>query len=155
MKTKEYLEQILVDYQRNYYFFISHDRYFVKKLATKLIIIKDNNVTCFDGSYDTYLEKNTKIESSSANNTLASKILEPKNKPKNNDKEVRKEINKLENEIAKLELKIDELKQSTFVEENYSDFNKMQTIMKKIENLNLELTEKMKHWEELFSIIDK
>ena len=31
----------------------------------------------------------------------------------------------------------------------------MQTIMKKIEDLNLELTEKMKHWEELFSIIDK
>lgn len=154
MKTKEYLEQILVDYQGTI-IFISHDRYFVKKLATKLIIITNNNVTCFDGSYDKYLEKNTKIESASENNTFASKILEPKNKQKNNDKEVRKEINKLENEIAKLELKIDELKQSTFVEENYSDFNKMQTIMKKIEDLNLELTEKMKHWEELFSIIDK
>lgn len=154
MKTKEYLEQILVDYQGTI-IFISHDRYFVKKLATKLIIITANNVTCFDGSYDKYLEKNTKIESASENDTFASKILEPKNKQKNNDKEVRKEINKLENEIAKLELKIDELKQSTFVEENYSDFNKMQTIMKKIEDLNLELTEKMKHWEELFSIIDK
>ena len=154
MKTKEYLEQVLANYQGTI-IFISHDRYFVKKLATKLIIIKDDKVTYFDGSYDMYLEKNVKDEPTNDKKTEISKDKEAKPEIKNNDKAIRKEINKLENEIAKLELKIDELKQSTFVEENYYDFNKMKMITDKIENLNLELNEKMKRWEELFASIDK
>lgn len=154
MKTKEYLEQVLANYQGTI-IFISHDRYFVKKLATKLIIIKDDKVTYFDGSYDMYLEKNVKDEPTNDKKAEISKDKEAKPEIKNNDKAIRKEINKLENEIAKLELKIDELKQSTFVEENYSDFNKMKIITDKIENLNLELNEKMKCWEELFASIDK
>lgn len=153
MKTKEYLEQVLANYHGTI-IFISHDRYFVKKLATKLIIIKDDKVTYFDGSYDMYLEKNVKVEPTNDKKTDISKEKEAKPEMKNNDKAIRKEINKLENEIAKLELKIDELKQSTFVEENYSDFNKMKIITDKIESLNLELNEKMRRWEELFAFID-
>lgn len=152
MSTKEYLEKILEDYQGTI-IFISHDRYFVRKLANKLIIITDGKVEYFEGTYDEYKEKNKDIASEKI---IETKIHKEKNiTTTNNDRNIRKDISKLENEIVKIELKIDELKQSTFDEQVYSDFNKIKQIEEKIEKLNDELKEKMDKWEELFTLIDK
>lgn len=152
IKTREYLEQILKNYEGTI-IFISHDRYFVRKIANKLIVINNHECEYFDGTYDEYKEKNNeninniqKASSSKITNKVEKKL---------NERDIKKEINKLENEISKIEVQIDELKQKSFEEENYSDIIKMKTITDKIENLNTNLNEKIKEWENLFNLLDE
>ena len=56
--TKEILEEALLDYEGTL-LFISHDRYFINKIAKKLIMFEDKRLISFDGNYEYYKEKNT------------------------------------------------------------------------------------------------
>ena len=56
IETKEMLEEALDDYQGTI-LFISHDRYFINKLADKILYIQDKKIKEYYGNYDYYLEK--------------------------------------------------------------------------------------------------
>ena len=56
IETRTILEEALKEYKGTI-IFISHDRYFINKIATKIYEIKDNNVTLYLGNYDYYKEK--------------------------------------------------------------------------------------------------
>lgn len=144
---KEHLEDILTEYTGTV-IFVSHDRYFVKKIADELLVFENDGVKYYKYGYDEY-EKN-KLENVPV-------VLENKKEKKINKEEpekvnvynVRKELNKVENEIIKLEVKLNKLESELFKEEVYSDFNKSSEVNKKIDNINVELSELNKKWEEL------
>ncbi|MCM3236532.1 ATP-binding cassette domain-containing protein [Heyndrickxia oleronia] len=67
--TKEILETALLNYEGTI-FFISHDRYFINKLATRIIELQPTGVTNYNGNYDDYIESKShakKVESSNRN----------------------------------------------------------------------------------------
>lgn len=53
------LEESLIDYNETI-LFVSHDRYFINKVATKIIELKDKNIKTYLGNYDYYLTKRDK-----------------------------------------------------------------------------------------------
>ena len=148
---KEHLENILSEYEGTI-IFVSHDRYFVRKIAKSLLVFDNNGVTYYPYGYDQYVEENKK-------NVLVPEVKEKKKKKqeevepeKVNLKDLKKELNKVENEIIKIEVKINELNNELFKEEVYNDYNKSSALNDKINKYKVELEELNKKWEEL---IDK
>ena len=169
---KESLENILKEYKGTL-IFVSHDRYFVNKIADSLLVFKPNNVTFFNGTYEEYKEKykneeyndksnndNTKSETSKDNKFL--NALQDENVKSNNkyfmNKEIKKakaKIEKLEQEINKLEDEAASLKQEMGKKEYSTDYLKLKELQENIDNINMAIEEKMAIWDELSEKVDK
>lgn len=132
--SKENLESILKDYKGTV-IFVSHDRYFIRKLSTELLIFDGYDVEYYPYSYDEYIEKEKKKEIIIEEKKEIIKQISSNTNNKERHK-IEKEIEKYENDIKKLE-------QDLLKEEVYLDFNKANEIngiilekKKKLEELN-------------------
>ncbi len=137
---KESLENMLVNYKGTI-IFVSHDRYFVNKLADKLLVFDERGVTFYPYGYREYMEKmadiNTTIETTQSKSTTK-KVEVPKERnfsPKKEIDKKKKKIEKLETTIAEYERKIQELKLELEKPEVYSDFEKISVIQNEIDTL--------------------
>ncbi len=142
--SKEHLESILKSYPGTL-IFVSHDRYFVRKIATELLVFANNEVTYYPYGYQEYEEKKAKeiIEDNHEVKVKETKV---------NSNELRnreKELSKLEKSIAKKEQEIKELKNSLFNEDVYSDYQKVKEINDLIKAKEDELVLLNNSWEEL------
>ena len=171
---KESLENILKEYKGTL-IFVSHDRYFVNKIADSLLVFKPGNVTFFDGTYEEYEEKYREYEGDvsymqEGNNLSNQKPLKDEkyshekleNAKSNNqyfiNKEIKKakaKIEKLEQEINKLEAEIANLKQEMSKEEYSTDYLKLKDLQEEIDKINATIEEKMTEWDELNEMVDK
>lgn len=142
--AKEKLESILSDYPGTI-IFVTHDRYFVNKLAQCLLVFKNGEAKYYNLTYDEYLEK-VKFEK------IPKPVENPKNKIKQNKvnpREQEKNIKKLEREIKIIEENIKSLKDDLFKPEVYSDYTKVNDINLKIENLEKDLLISLEKLEEI------
>ena len=144
---KETLENMLKEYKGTL-IFVSHDRFFVNKIANKILSFSNGESKFYDCGYEEYLEKQSQEPE---------KIIEKENKPekktyinplKEKDKLERK-IKKLEEAISKKEEEIQNLKIELTKEEVYSDYVKVGQIQETISSLNEELENDMLLWEEM------
>ncbi|MDY0024169.1 MAG: ABC-F family ATP-binding cassette domain-containing protein [Candidatus Izemoplasmatales bacterium] len=133
--SKNIVEDIFEEYQGPI-IFISHDRYFINKVADKIIRL-DNDFTLFSGNYEDYIISQKKA-------TEVKKTKEKKLPSLNKEKL----INNLEKQIDILENEIKEINESLFKEEVYNDheiyFAKeslMKEKEKELENLIVEIEE--------------
>lgn len=147
---KEHLENILSEYTGTI-IFVSHDRYFVKKIANQLLVFDDDGVNFYPYGYEEYMQKMDSKEEKKEVKKEEKKIPVPNEVPnkKVNTYDARKNLNKLENEIIKLETKIKEYNNELFKSDVFNDYNKSSSINSKIEELSKELEEKNALWEEL------
>ncbi|MBE7053884.1 MAG: ABC-F family ATP-binding cassette domain-containing protein [Ruminococcaceae bacterium] len=130
-------------------FFVSHDRYFLNKVATKIVELTSDGVRSFDGNYDYYLEKKD-VES-----TVSNKPSEKKTNSYQEEKRLlglkrslEKKISKTEEEIAILEEKNTLLNEELVT--NATDYEKCNEIYKEIEKNNetiMELYEEFEKYE--------
>ena len=172
--SKETLESLLLNYDGTV-IFVSHDRYFVNKIATKLLIFESGETKIFDGKYNDYAHPNTKIVEE------VTKEIEKKPKkekieypidfddPKEADPILslspymaRKEKNKLQNQLEKTEAKSAEaeekLKQleADFINpEIASDFVKLMEVQAEIEKTQSQIEKFMADWVEIQEKIEK
>lgn len=153
---KETLEQMLLDYEGTV-LFVSHDRYFVKRIADELLVLEDGHVEYYAFGYEEYEEKNVERnekyqkEMSFALSTKQDKV-ESKEKPKNynpgkEESKRRRKLEKLETEISGLEGKIDMLKEQLQLPENSSNYTKLQEIQESIDESEERLLELLEEWE--------
>lgn len=153
---KESLENILKEYEGTL-IFVSHDRYFVNKIANKILEFKPGKVTFFDGTYEEfqeYKEKNEVEEENLKENKNEIKTKEEKNNK--NQYLLNKEINKKKNKLLKIEKEIEEyekeikqIEQEMGKEENATDYIKLNELQEEIQKLNEKIEEKMIEWEEI------
>lgn len=141
---KESLEYLLKNYKGSI-IFVSHDRYFVNKIADSLLIFENGNVKYFNGTYEEYL-KNRTCEDVIERNV---KVQSEKNLENKEKYQIRKRIGKVENEIEKREEKIKKLELDMQQEQICTDYIKLNEMQKQIQNLNDELSKFMDEWEEL------
>lgn len=148
---KESLERILNKYEGTL-IFVSHDRYFVSKIANALLIFENDKVTFFDGNYDEYIEKRQK-ESEEEQIVI---VKEKEKKNATNSYFVNKEKNKISNRIKKIEeqinqkeLEISKFEQEMQKEEVCADYIKLSEIQDKIKSVTNEIELLMTEWEEL------
>ncbi len=145
--SREWMEDALSDYEQTL-LFVSHDRYFIDKFATRVWELRGGQITDFRGGYREFRawrerqELVTQIEKQKEREQPKEK--KPKSeRPKNNDKA----IARLEREIARLEARIAELDKDA--EAHGSDYQKLMEIQAGKDELEAELTELYARWEEL------
>ena len=157
---REYLESILNEYQGTV-LFVSHDRYFISKVATSLLVLAKDNYHLFKGNYKEYLEslKSQIIDNNTSKNiddnskNKSDVLNEPKKKV--NTYNLGKEINKLEREIKKLEERIKSLEESLYLEEVYSDYDKLNQVNNEIKEDKERLEELNTKWLELMEVSEQ
>ena len=145
--SREWMEDALSDYEQTL-LFVSHDRYFIEKFATRIWALADGRITDFRGGYSEFCQWRDRQEVFRQNERAAQKKKEPKAEPKKkpvqgNDKA----IAKAEREIAKLEARIAAL--DAEAEANGSDYQKLMELSAEREGLETELLELYEQWEEL------
>ena len=145
--SREWMEDALSDYEQTL-LFVSHDRYFIEKFATRIWALADGRITDFRGGYSEFCQWRDRQEVFRQNERAAQKKKEPKAEPKKkpvqgNDKA----IAKAEREIAKLEARIAAL--DAEAEANGSDYQKLMELSAEREGLENELLELYEQWEEL------
>lgn len=151
---KEHLEDILVEYPGTI-IFVSHDRYFVNKIADSLLIFEDGKVEYFPYSYEEY-EKKVK-----ENTSLEVKNIEKKESKKNvvkvanNFNDLKRELKIVEKDIIKNETLLKKYNAELAKEENYSDYFKAKMLADNINSLNDVLEVLNKRWEEITDELTK
>ncbi len=152
---KESLENILKEYQGTL-IFVSHDRYFVNKIADCILAFELNGVTYFNGNYEQYCEYKESQIVEEKTEEVVEKVKSNSNNQYLQNKEMTKRKNKmkkLESEIEQREQEVQELKQKMKKEEICTDYVKLKEIQDKITEIEQVIEQKMLEWEELGSSI--
>lgn len=154
--SKQVLEEALEDYEGTI-LFVSHDRYFINKIANKVFDITEEGYNIYLGNYDYYLEK--REQEKIAKRLKEEKVVETKVKEVNDyvlGKEEKRRIRKLERmrdelifQIDELESKIKRVNEELMKEEVYTDVVKTQEWNGKLKELTSELEEKNNSWLEI------
>ncbi|MFS0857830.1 ABC-F family ATP-binding cassette domain-containing protein [Paenibacillus taichungensis] len=168
--AKEVLEAALMDYEGTL-LFISHDRYFLNKMAERIVELHPGGTEHYLGNYDDYVEKKQELEDI-AREAAEARLASSKNSAKSDpalsaieksgaasfeaDKQAKREERNrqrkqeaLEQQIAKLETEITELEAQMALPEIYQDYMKLQELQGKAEDHKLQLAKAYEEWEEL------
>ncbi|MEW4353681.1 ABC-F family ATP-binding cassette domain-containing protein [Streptococcus pneumoniae] len=151
--SKEVLENALIQYDGTL-LFVSHDRYFINRVATKVLELSETGSTLYLGDYDYYLEKKAEQvasleEQKEAVSTMTSSGATDYQAQKENQKEQRKiarRIEQIEAEIDQLETRSAQL-QAAMLETN--DVGELTDLQKELDQLSHQQEELMQEWEEL------
>ena len=154
---KESLENILKEYTGTL-IFVSHDRYFVNKLADCILEFDEGKVTFYNKNYQEFLEYKEKQEDTIdetkevGENTKQVKDKKKETNPYFIEKErnrIQNKMNKIEQEINDKDKKIQDIEKEMTGEEIASDYIKLNELQEEIQKINQEIEEKMQEWEKL------
>ena len=152
--SKEVLENALIDFDGTL-LFVSHDRYFINRVATHVLELSENGSTLYLGDYDYYVEKKAEVEMIQAEETSTNNQAK-ESSPVNDyqaQKESQKEVRKLMRQIENLEAEIEELEsQSQAISEQMletNDAGKLMELQAELDKISHRQEEAMLEWEEL------
>ncbi|QEK13110.1 ABC-F type ribosomal protection protein [Crassaminicella thermophila] len=153
IESKEALEEALINYDGTL-LVISHDRYFLNKVATKIMVLSQDGIKEYLGNYKYYQEKKKQLEAPSTiveTQKTKTQLKEERRKEKERKKEERriiKEREALEEKILLLEENLRNLEQEMCKEAVYSDAEKSKQIHEESAKLKIELDKLYQKWEE-------
>jgi ATP-binding cassette subfamily F protein 3 len=161
--SKEVLESALMDYDGTL-LFISHDRYFLNKMAERIVELSPTGTQHFLGNYDDYVEKKQELAEMQAealliaskdnaanaatDKTTNASSFEDNKQAKREERSRQRRQEQLEAEIAQLEEEITELEYQLTLPEVYQDYVVVQETQAKIDEKKARLTLTYEHWEE-------
>ena len=152
--SKEVLENALIDFDGTL-LFVSHDRYFINRVATHVLELSENGSTLYLGDYDYYVDKKAEMEVSLTEEASTSNQATEAS-PVNDyqaQKESQKEVRKLMRQIESLEVEIEELEsQSQVISEQMletNDADKLMELQAELDKISHRQEEAMLEWEEL------
>lgn len=156
--SKEVLEDALIDFDGTL-LFVSHDRYFINRVATKVLEISEKGSTLYLGDYDYYLEKKAELEEmerlkaeEAQEKTVAIVEKAPANDyqaQKANQKELRKLIRRIaeiENQLEDIEAREEAINQAMLAT---NDAVELVDLQKELDDLTEQQEKLMLEWEEL------
>ncbi len=136
--SKEALENALKNYDGTI-LFVSHDRYFIKEVATSCLVVENGKVTYYDDGYKDYIDTNKKSETKEIlKEKVDLKVV--KARPKYN-------LKKIEEEISNLEELLEEKRSLRFEPEYYQDSRKMQELDEEIDDIHNKIHAAEEKWE--------
>ena len=142
--SREWMEDALSDYEQTL-LFVSHDRYFIEKFASRIWALSDGTITDYRGGYRDYCAWRDRQLSFSQAEQKKTPLKKEEKRPHSPNTD--KLLAKTEREIARLEGKIAELDAS--VEAFATDYQKLMEIEEQKEELNEQLLSLYEKWEEL------
>ena len=152
MDSREVLEDALERFEGTI-IAVSHDRYFINRIADTLWILKDGTVQVFKGSYDDYINslkpENQEENVVTVNKTQLAKDRAKDRESRENDKKKRAKIRELEGQIERLETRQAEIEEAFTDPSVYSDTQKMLELQNEYNSLKENLDNTMEEWMEL------
>ncbi|MDP4086560.1 MAG: ABC-F family ATP-binding cassette domain-containing protein [Bacillota bacterium] len=160
LDSKEVLENALIDYPGTLVF-VSHDRYFINRIATKVLELSETGSTEYLGDYDYYVEKkNEMVELAALTQNASMKRQEQVEGLEKNSFQLDKESKKLERQrkrkLEEIEVRIEDLENQIQLNEEqlcdpgiFQDHEKVLAITSKNEHAKEELEMLMEEWAEL------
>jgi len=152
--SREWIEEAVEAYGGNL-LFVSHDRYFIEKFASRIWMLENGTITDFRGGYREFrawLERQNQLK-----NTATAVVQEkPKtDKPKRTGgtKELEKQVKAAERAVEKAEIRLDEL--AGEIDAAASDYLKLQDLYAEREKLEDELAHLYTVWEELAAELEE
>jgi ATP-binding cassette, subfamily F, member 3 len=155
LDSKEILENALVEYPGTI-LFVSHDRYFINRIASKVIELNKDGATEYLGDYDYYVEKKLEQQELKELEENQHQVTTPAKQEKSGyqqDKEAKRlerqrlrRIEEIENKIEALEQTMEKNEQLLCVPEIFQDHEKSLEIQQENEKLKLDLDNLMEEW---------
>ena len=159
--SKEVLENAVMDFNGTV-LFVSHDRYFINKVATCVLEIAPQGSTLYLGDYDYYLEKKAEQEEIAAAKSTAETSIE--NSPKEvstgkvnyqqgkerqkQERRLKRSVEEFEQLVEKLDSQKNDLENQMSSPENYNDLEKMGELQAKLQEISKKLAEAEENWEQ-------
>ena len=153
--SKEVLENALIDFDGTL-LFVSHDRYFINRVATQVLELSEEGSTLYLGDYDYYLEKKAELEALAAAQAEAEPASSTEEVTSNDyhlQKQNQKELRKITRRIEQLEEEMEELDQKiqaiTETMHNTNDAEDLVQLQSELDQLTIQQEAVMEEWAEL------
>ena len=153
--SKEVLENALIDFDGTL-LFVSHDRYFINRVATQVLELSEEGSTLYLGDYDYYLEKKAELEAlaaAQAEAVPASSMEEVTSNDYHLQKQNQKELRKITRRIEQLEAEMEELDQKiqdiTETMHSTNDAADLVQLQSELDQLTVQQEAVMEEWAEL------
>ena len=152
IQSREWIEEAVEDYEGNL-LFVSHDRYFIDRFATRIWMLENGAITDFKGTYQEFLSAKEKRKL--AETVPAPQSPEKKDRPKRpgGTKNLEKEVNAAERAVAAAEERMFDLEQE--IQEASADYLKLQELYQQRETLEDELAHLYAVWEGLAADLEE
>lgn len=149
LSSRESLEKALVEYQGTI-LFVSHDRYFINKIAGKVDVLQDGRITEYSGNYDSYLQQSRKEkqQAESANN-VTPVVTKGYRSPKQRALETNLKARLKAVEQSLVEMEREEQKLNALLVEQAADYNLYRQTAEQLEQLEQKYQKAMEEWEQL------
>ena len=159
--SKEVLENAVMDFNGTV-LFVSHDRYFINKVATCVLEIAPQGSTLYLGDYDYYLEKKAEQEEIAAAKSTAETPIENSSKEvstgkvnyqqgkerQKQERRLKRSVEEFEQLVEKLDAQKNDLENQMSSPENYNDLEKMGELQAKLQEISKKLAEAEENWEQ-------
>ena len=153
--SKEVLENALIDFDGTL-LFVSHDRYFINRVATQVLELSEEGSTLYLGDYDYYLEKKAELEALAAAQAEAAPASSTEEVTSNDyhlQKQNQKELRKITRRIEQLEAEMEELDQKiqaiTETMHSTNDAEDLVQLQSELDQLTIQQEAVMEEWAEL------
>lgn len=162
IQSKEILEDALNDYTGTV-LYVSHDRYFINRTATRILDLEGQTLTSYLGDYDYYIEKHEQLSKSiiqtitneTCNSSASKEDWKSRKEEQARKRKLENDIKKTEEKITKIEQKIEELNELLTKEEVYTVPEKCMEAQKDLEAASEILSGLYEEWERLLLTADK
>lgn len=157
IQSREWIEEAVEEYEGNL-LFVSHDRYFIERFASRIWLLEDGHITDFKGTYEEFQSARAKglfSKGAPAAPVQTAKAPEKKEKPKRpgGTKMLEKEVAAAERAVGKAEEQMYDLTQQ--MEEAAADYLKLQELYEQKEALEEEILKLYGRWEELSAQLEE
>ena len=158
IQSREWIEEAVEEYEGNL-LFVSHDRYFIERFASRIWLLEDGHITDFKGTYEEFQAARARGQFSKAAPAApvqaAKAPAEKKEKPKRpgGTKMLEKEVAAAERAVGKAEEQMYDLTQQ--MEEAAADYLKLQELYEQKEALEEEILKLYGRWEELSAQLEE
>ncbi len=151
--SREELENTLMNYSGTM-LIVSHDRYFINKLSTRILELTENGVTEYLGNYDYYFEKKSSIDFNlpiSTEEKPKSKVNDYKYKKEfaSEQRKLKTQLKRTEEKIELIESEISEIELILNSSETQTDYEKLLEFTEKLQAKNEELDAEYILWEDI------
>jgi ATP-binding cassette, subfamily F, member 3 len=162
LDSKEVLENALIEYPGTI-LFVSHDRYFINRIATKVYELSSDGITEYLGDYDYYVAKKAEMlelerlasekQTDRSHEEASSKLsYEQEKEAKKLERQRKRRIEEIETEISELEQQIAYIDEQLCDPEIYQDHEKVQKLTKENDEMKEKLEKLLEEWETLHTL---
>jgi ATP-binding cassette, subfamily F, member 3 len=162
LDSKEVLENALIEYPGTI-LFVSHDRYFINRIATKVYELSSDGITEYLGDYDYYVAKKAEMlelerlasekQTDRFHEEASSKLsYEQEKEAKKLERQRKRRIEEIETEISELEQQIAHIDEQLCDPDIYQDHEKVQKLTKENDEMKKKLEKLLEEWETLHTL---